>query len=286
MMFRPLCGVSCVFLLACATPESPVGPSDQDVQKDILNANPSPNELANAKPSSPAKTMAEKPAGQPENLEVWHPTISGIAEAYVSWGRVDDEMRFAPFLCRLPQPGNLLLSKSGDAKTHGQKIYSLYAFDPVAYGAPPSMMMLPPSSKPDSKAKPLAIKQAIVKEAFRPKQVESMHHNIHQPKPAVKDGKFYDKGEKAGLYVMFQPKETSPDQATDAGWVYGTISPEGQVTSAGQVKNCMGCHQKNPKRVFGMAKKVGIAPQAHGPNGEKVPNQPNQLNQAPTPTNR
>jgi len=200
--------------------------------------------------------------------------VEAIAGAYESWGRVDDEMRFAPMLCRLPQPGNLLLSNSGDAKTHGQKIYSLYAFDPEAYGAPPTIMMPKPSEQ--AKTQPLAIKQAIVKEAFLPKQVDNMNHNLHQPKPAIKDGKFFDKGEKAGLYIMFQPKETSADQPTDAGWIYGTVSPEGQVTSAGRVKNCMGCHQKNPKRVFGMAKDVAIAPQARGPNGEKV------LNRAPT----
>ena len=40
----------------------------------------------------------------------------------------------------------------------------------------------------------------------------------------------------------------------DSGWVYGTVSSDGQgVTSAGQVRTCMGCHEQAPHdRLFGI----------------------------------
>src|SRR6187455_1828837 len=38
-----------------------------------------------------------------------------IAAEYLSWGRVDDELRWAPFLCRQPLPGIAWQSASNDA---------------------------------------------------------------------------------------------------------------------------------------------------------------------------
>jgi hypothetical protein len=35
---------------------------------------------------------------------------------------------------------------------------------------------------------------------------------------------------------------------TDAGCVYGTVAPDGTVTSAGRVASCMGCHVRDAKR--------------------------------------
>src|SRR5690349_3419922 len=47
-----------------------------------------------------------------------------IAGEYVPWGRVDDELRWAPFLCRQPMPASAHVSDSSNAATHGQKLYS------------------------------------------------------------------------------------------------------------------------------------------------------------------
>src|SRR5262249_5744894 len=47
------------------------------------------------------------------------------ADEYKKWGRVDDEMRWSPELCRLPNPGRAYLSASADEATHGRKLYSL-----------------------------------------------------------------------------------------------------------------------------------------------------------------
>jgi hypothetical protein len=53
---------------------------------------------------------------------------------------------------------------------------------------------------------------------------------------------------------MFQHDRKTP--ATDDGWVYGTLTPDGKtVTGVGRLENCMGCHQKAPHgRLFGLPK--------------------------------
>src|SRR4030095_1843321 len=58
-----------------------------------------------------------------------------IAAEYQGWGRVDDELRGAPFLCRLPLPGVARMSASTDAQTHGQKLYSVFAKERGQYPA-------------------------------------------------------------------------------------------------------------------------------------------------------
>ncbi len=50
-----------------------------------------------------------------------------IAATYQSWGRIDDELRWAPDLCRIPLPGRAYVSGSDDGATHGQKLYSVFA---------------------------------------------------------------------------------------------------------------------------------------------------------------
>src|SRR5437763_11759917 len=56
-----------------------------------------------------------------------------VATAYSQWGRVDNEGRWAPYLCRNPIAGTHRFSQSDDPETHGQKIYALYAKNRDAY---------------------------------------------------------------------------------------------------------------------------------------------------------
>ena len=60
-----------------------------------------------------------------------------IAAEYTSWGRVDDDLRWAPTLCRIPTPGVAYMSASSDATTHGQKLYSVFVRHRDAYPAGP-----------------------------------------------------------------------------------------------------------------------------------------------------
>ena len=51
---------------------------------------------------------------------------------------------------------------------------------------------------------------------------------------------------------MFRLDAATPD--TDEGWVYATVSPAGQVTAAGRVASCMGCHETSAthERLYGV----------------------------------
>ena len=62
----------------------------------------------------------------------------------------------------------------------------------------------------------------------------------------------------AGLYIMFKLDPSTPE--TDEGWVYATITPDGQVTSAGRVGSCMGCHETSAthERLYGVPKSVAF----------------------------
>lgn len=201
----------------------------------VANAAPVANPVANAAPTAPV-----------ENDPRWHATLRAIAAGYPQWGRVDDENRWAPGLCRMPMPASARISRSGDEGTHGRKLYTLYAKDAVAYGQLATVMAGPePPGLSD-------ISQVIVKEAFKP--VETDQARNLQLRPAEHEGKYYLPGERLGLYVLFKPSKADP-ATTDAGWVYGTIAADmTTITGAGKIDSCMGCHQSLPGRLFGLQK--------------------------------
>jgi hypothetical protein len=168
-----------------------------------------------------------------------------IAMEYQGWGRVDDEVRWAPWLCRLPSPGIARVSKSEDASTHGQKLYSVFVKNRSAYPAGPHL------------------DQVVVKQSWTAERAQGVSFDPHMADRAGRDGvdHFYPYAEKdgvvyraaspAGLYIMFKVAPATPD--TDQGWVYATISPAGQLTASGRVASCMGCHEHAPhERLFGV----------------------------------
>jgi hypothetical protein len=175
------------------------------------------------------------------------PTFSerarAIAVEYEQWGRVDDEIRWAPFLCRLPGPAVAWVSKSDDASTHGQKLYSVFAKKRAAYPDGPH-------------AEQVIVKQSWTAEraegvVFDPPETEQKTTGDHFYPYALKDGVVYKAGARAGLYIMFKVDPATPD--TDAGWVYATISPAGEITASGRVASCMGCHEHaKHERLFGV----------------------------------
>src|SRR5438552_1261479 len=65
----------------------------------------------------------------PTNLEQFQPRLREVAGAYEAYARVDDELHWAPGLCRQPQPSHPRLSASGDVDTHGRKLYYVFAAD-------------------------------------------------------------------------------------------------------------------------------------------------------------
>src|SRR5437868_5144601 len=63
----------------------------------------------------------------------FHEQLKKAAAEYRNYGRVDDELRWAPYLCRGPMPAVARFSASKDERTHGQKLYSLFVKDRAAY---------------------------------------------------------------------------------------------------------------------------------------------------------
>jgi hypothetical protein len=191
---------------------------------------------------------------------IFRKEILQAARDYKSWGRVDDEMRWAPELCRMPQPGRPWFSASKDEDTHGQKLYSLFIKKRDAYFSL-------------GKTKTAPVGQVIVKESWIPEETSEVKPGRFDPDfkkiertgdpitgdhfypYATKGGKVYKAAKSAGLFVMM--KLDSKTQDTDDGWVYGTASADGKsVTAAGKVESCMRCHvDAKYDRQFGLAAK-------------------------------
>jgi hypothetical protein len=178
--------------------------------------------------------------------------IAEAAYRYRSFGRVDDELRWAPWLCRLPNASLARVSRGPEAG-HGRKIYFVYAQDREAYLS---------TVRTDA---PSPIGQVIVKESFHPREIgetETTFPTTEQAdprdafRPATEGDRLYGPGEMAGLYVMTFLGERTP--GTDRGWLYGTTTADGRVTSAGRIDSCMGCHRSAPHGgLFGLGADVG-----------------------------
>lgn len=200
------------------------------------------------------RPSAEAP--QPEAVKSFEDELLQVAKDYKSWGRVDDETRWAPELCR-PEPSVSRFSASKDADTHGQKLYSMFAKNRKEYAL---LKPLPQSTG-----------QVIVKESWVPEETTEVKPGDIDARKAVSDGKrsrsdgqhypYATKGDKvfkasklAGLYIMMKVDAKSPD--ADEGWIYGTISADLKtVTASGKIESCMKCHQDaKSDRLFGLPK--------------------------------
>lgn len=210
----------------------------------------------------PATGQAAEPIGEVDALFV--ADVKEAFAAYKAWGRVDDEMRWAPFLCRMPMPGRPAMSAASDG-AHAKKLYSLFAKDHASYAALNGNAALTPNGLP-ALGTPIGA-QIVAKESFLP-EVVAAAPNVAMPNatapveadhfhPYVKgeDGKTYRAGQLAGVYFVIEKPAGTP--GTDDGFVYGTVTPTGEVTSAGRVSSCMGCHaEAKHRRLFGPAKRT------------------------------
>jgi hypothetical protein len=212
-------------------------------------------------PTTPGQKVAQDFAGQ----------VLEIAQTYESYGASGTEVRITLTWCAdagaLPpvKPG---FSVSGDAATHGRKMYWLFIKEK------PNGFLLTGSYTEDGKPSPVG--QVVVKEAWIPEEVEDDGQKTEPVLRTLKvrgagpggrpgevkenflpyarsGGRLYHAKEKAGLFVMLKLDPQTP--GTDEGWVYGTVTADGKkVTSAGRVESCMGCHKGAPHdRLFGLA---------------------------------
>jgi hypothetical protein len=207
-------------------------------------------------------TAAPAPAPRPTE-PAFHAELKKIAGEYVSYGRVDDEMRWAPYLCRMPMPGIAHVSASKDDKTHGRKLYSLFAKNHMAYRAldernpvPVGQVLVKQSWMPEDVTEKKKDAQGRVpfEEIVRttPKKGDPFYQGDHFWPYARKGDKVYKASKQADLFIMLKLDPKTP--GTDSGWVYGTVTPDGRtVTSAGRVESCMKCHQETKTdRLFGL----------------------------------
>jgi hypothetical protein len=151
-----------------------------------------------------------------------NPQLQAAAGEYAEYGKVDDLARWAPYLCKRPDPPQLRLSASRDLGTHGRKLYFLFAKDREAYRL---------ASKQDQPTG-----QVLVKESWIPSSESTSE------KPVA--------GEKGPLFLMIKTGE--PD--SDAGWIYATATPDGStITARGKIASCMECHTAARRdRLFGV----------------------------------
>lgn len=185
-------------------------------------------------------------ADAPPLVEAFAAMAREIAVDYPAWGRVDDELRWAPWLCRIPLPGIARPSESNDAATHGRKLYSVFAKNHDAYPA-------------GDQTGQIVVKQSWTAELVTtPGEVFAPASAMFAPDAgdhfygyAQGDGGVYRAADLAGLYIMFKLDPSTPD--TDDGWVYATVTADGQVTAAGRVSSCMNCHEvATHERLFGV----------------------------------
>jgi len=174
---------------------------------------------------------------------------------YRSWGRVDDELRWAPWLCRMPLASAARQSATEPGTPHGQKLFFVYARDRNAY------------LRTTTTRARAALGQVVVKESFHPLEVATQDPTVHPDapsgpgehgaagsafpyRPLERDGHRFGTGTFAGLYVLAK----TGGRGTDHGWQYGTLAPDGTITAQGQVASCMGCHDDAPHdRLFGLS---------------------------------
>jgi hypothetical protein len=179
--------------------------------------------------------------------------IRAAAKGYATWGRVDERPNIAPGLCAAPRPqdygapARVRRSEADDAP-HGKKLYFLYASEPRRYL---------------DKDAALPVGFSIVKESFAavptkdapaPEVRDTLSTGVPPPVTTVvdDDGTRLKLGARKDLFVMVKVGEDV--QGSDGGWIYGTVAPDGTVTSAGRVATCMGCHDEAAARekLFGL----------------------------------
>jgi hypothetical protein len=248
------------FAAGCArTTSEPTAPLPDSAQKeaapeaaaktDAPPAGPA-SAAAAASPPAPPSALNAKAAAPGELDARFVPTILAAFRDYKAWGRVDDELRWAPWLCRMPMPGRPRMSAADDGD-HARKLYSVFAKHQDRY---------PKSQRAALVSQPAG--QVLIKESFHPEPVTDAppqrHGNDNAPieadhfDPYLREGsRVYRASHLAGVYVVMKLAKNEP--GSDAGWIYGTVTPTGEVTSAGRVTSCMGCHVTAPhERVFGL----------------------------------
>src|SRR5262245_15432805 len=107
----------------------------------IPEASPTLSNAGGVQPTDRTPEPTSSPRDTPQPQQSLDPRLEALfsyaASTYPTWDLVDDEVRWAPGLCRMQQPGWARISEA-PAGAHRRKLYFLYALDPQAYGFPPN----------------------------------------------------------------------------------------------------------------------------------------------------
>lgn len=229
-------------------PEEAPKPPEKDAEQD-----PAKDPAKDA-----AKDAAKDPVVAPtaEQVTAWTARLKTLAGGYRSLSRVDTRSRFAPAACKMIGAGTPVpVSASEDEATHGRKLYALWTLDLKAYGALSGFPRWADERATAAKTPGVEdCSQVMVKEAFEPVEMKADEKDASLPdglRPAVRDGKRWKPGEAKGLFVMFRLDPKTP--GTDDGWVYGTVTPKGEVSEVGRIASCLKCHvEARHGRLFGI----------------------------------
>lgn len=139
----------------------------------------------------------------------------------------------APILCSPPASGPRM-SRAGAGSPHGEKLYHLYVSDPDAYAL----------AAVGSQDAPVGL--TLVKEAHHVYS-DIQAHGPTGTREVKRAGPISD------LFVMMKVGEAGTLD-TDAGWVYATASPFGEIESIGMIESCIRCHEEAENdRLFGLS---------------------------------
>ena len=167
------------------------------------------------------------------------------------------------------------LSASGDAESHGDKLYLMYAKDRESYQ--------------NAAQQQAPIGQVIVKQSWTPKEVSLddyqarlMEDVLDQmsemgfPKTHTIEKSIVRNLNSRSIHLRFAGKKstcqihsrrcssctkrTTKPTKTDQGWVYGVVEADGsEVIQFGKIDQCMSCHvDAGPDRLFGLPGQLGI----------------------------
>jgi hypothetical protein len=119
-------------------------------------------------PDSRRSVNSEKSDESDTDSVPFNREILKAAAEYKSWGRVDDEFRWAPTLCRLPKPGRAYASASDEEQTHGKKLYSLFARERNDYVT-------------HAEGRTVNVGQVVVKQSWLPEEITDAKERPGKP---------------------------------------------------------------------------------------------------------
>jgi hypothetical protein len=156
---------------------------------------------------------------------------------------------WAPELCMAPPPPGPSLSDADAESLHARKLYLLYASDAEAYLQATGVEH--PWVEGGGTA-PLGL--TLVKDSYLPVEVpddvevdwwETVWkgpNGLGGYRPYARaGGELLGLGPPSGRFVMLRVERGTP--GSHEGWVFGTVSPSGELTSAGAVAGCVDCHR-------------------------------------------